>query len=126
LHTPPADDIVALAQRAETYIGDIGASLSGGQKQRLLLARAPYRRPKSLMLDEATSHLDVRREAEINSALRLLDITCIVVAHRQETIAAADRVITLENDIIVSARIVRRKITPATPVSVALSKTLDP
>jgi energy-coupling factor transporter ATP-binding protein EcfA2 len=79
-----------------TLIGDMGTALSGGQKQRVLLARALYRRPGILFLDEATSHLDVEREKAVNDALRTLRLTRIVIAHRLETIRAADRVITLE------------------------------
>lgn len=90
-----AEDILAMPMRGETYIGDMGANLSGGQKQRLLLARALYRKPRILILDEATSHLDAARETAINHALRQLDMTRIIVAHRRETIAAADRVIVL-------------------------------
>lgn len=78
-----------------TYIGDMGSALSGGQKQRLVLARALYRRPEILFLDEATSSLDVEREKAINDNVARLDITKVVVAHRPETIAAADRVLVL-------------------------------
>lgn len=77
----------------ETLVGDMGSSLSGGQKQRILLARALYKNPKILFLDEATSHLDVHNETQINQALKSLNITQIIVAHRQETINMADRVI---------------------------------
>ena len=69
--------------------------LSGGQKQRILLARALYRRPRILFLDEATSHLDVERERCVNDAVRALPLTRIIVAHRPETIASATRVIAL-------------------------------
>jgi ATP-binding cassette subfamily B protein RaxB len=99
-----ADDVMRMPLRAQTLVGDMGNSLSGGQKQRLLLARAMYRRPRILVLDEATSHLDVHREGEINAALQGANITRIIVAHRQETIDAADRVIRLENGRIVSDR----------------------
>jgi ATP-binding cassette, subfamily B, bacterial CvaB/MchF/RaxB len=78
-----------------TLIGDMGASISGGQKQRILLARALYKRPKILFLDEATSALDVDREREVNQAIRQLDLTRVIVAHRPETIASANRVIVL-------------------------------
>ena len=67
--------------------------LSGGQKQRLLLARALYRQPKVLVLDEATSHLDVARERLVNDAIAQLSLTRIIIAHRPETIAMAERVI---------------------------------
>ena len=89
------EDIAAMPMRYETPVGDMGTTLSGGQKQRLLLARALYRQPRILFLDEATSHLDVAREHSVNEAVRALKLTRIVVAHRPETIASADRVIEL-------------------------------
>jgi ATP-binding cassette subfamily B protein RaxB len=89
------DDIVAMPMGFGTLIGDMGTVLSGGQKQRVLIARALYRRPGILLLDEATSHLDVKREREVNEALRYVRATRVVIAHRPETIRAADRVITI-------------------------------
>ncbi|CAN5919089.1 peptidase domain-containing ABC transporter [soil metagenome] len=89
------DEIEAMPMGYQTLIGDMGASISGGQKQRLLLARALYKRPKILFLDEATSALDVEREREVNQAIRQLDLTRIIVAHRPETIASANRVVVL-------------------------------
>ena len=84
-----------------SLIGDMGSSLSGGQKQRLLLARALYREPKLLFLDEATSHLDVANERLVNQAVRELALTKVIVAHRPETIASADRVLVMEQGRIV-------------------------
>lgn len=89
------DDIMAMPMGFETLVGDMGSALSGGQKQRVLLARALYRQPRILLLDEATSHLDTSREAEVNTAISQLQLTRIIVAHRPETIASADRVIDL-------------------------------
>lgn len=91
------DDIIAMPMGYESLIGDMGTSLSGGQKQRVLLARALYRRPRILLLDEATSHLDIEREKHVNDALKSLRITRIIVAHRPETIRAADRIIALRS-----------------------------
>jgi len=87
------DDIVAMPMAYETLVGDMGSALSGGQKQRLLLARALYRQPKVLVLDEGTSHLDPQRESRVNTAIAALGITCIVISHRRETIVAAQRIL---------------------------------
>jgi ATP-binding cassette, subfamily B, bacterial CvaB/MchF/RaxB len=96
------EDVLRMPLRDQTVIGDMGVNLSGGQKQRLILARALYRKPSILVLDEATSHLDVPRERQINDVLKSLKITRIVVAHRRETIEAADRVIYIANGKIMS------------------------
>jgi ATP-binding cassette subfamily B protein RaxB len=93
------DDIVAMPMGYQSLVGDMGSSLSGGQCQRVLLARAFYRRPAILILDEATSHLDVEREQRINTAIRDMKVTRIIIAHRQETIRSADRVIALERGV---------------------------
>lgn len=95
------DDIVAMPMGYQTLIGDMGSSLSGGQRQRILMARALYRRPMLLILDEATSHLDVERERLVNTAVGALELTRIIVAHRPETIASADRVLLMEGGRIV-------------------------
>ena len=89
------DVIATLPMGYETLVGDMGSVLSGGQKQRILLARALYKQPKILFLDEATSHLDSENEKHINDSLRALDITQVIIAHRVETIRMADRVIDL-------------------------------
>jgi ATP-binding cassette subfamily B protein RaxB len=90
------DEIEAMPMGYHTLIGDMAVSISGGQKQRILLARALYKRPRFLLLDEATSALDVDREREVNQAIRHLEITRVVIAHRPETIAAAGRVVVLQ------------------------------
>ncbi|KAF1689244.1 ABC transporter [Pseudoxanthomonas koreensis] len=95
------DDIAAMPMGYHGLIGDMGSSLSGGQKQRILLARALYRRPKLLFLDEATSHLDVGNERLVNDAVKGLALTRVIVAHRPETIASADRVLVMEQGRIV-------------------------
>jgi ATP-binding cassette subfamily B protein RaxB len=91
------EDILRMPMGYGTLIGDMGAALSGGQKQRILLARALYKKPRVLFLDEATSHLDVANERGVNAALKRMCITRVVVAHRPETLAMADRVIVLAN-----------------------------
>jgi ATP-binding cassette, subfamily B, bacterial CvaB/MchF/RaxB len=90
------DDVVAMPMAYSTLIGDMGTALSGGQRQRIILARALYRQPKILFLDEATSHLDVVREKMVNDNIRGLGITTVLVAHRPETIAMADRIIEIK------------------------------
>ena len=89
------DDIEKMNMGYNTLVGDMGTALSGGQKQRLLLARALYTEPQIIVLDEATSHLDVELEKAINHAIHNLTITRIVIAHRPETIASCDIVIQL-------------------------------
>lgn len=89
-------DIMAMPMGYNTLVGDMGTVLSGGQKQRVLLARALYKKPEILILDEATSHLDIKCEQQVNDAVRALKMTRIIVAHRTETIASADRAVTLE------------------------------
>lgn len=89
------DDIMALPMGYETLTGELGEGLSGGQRQRLFIARALYRRPGILFMDEATSHLDEHNEALINAAIRQLNMTRIIIAHRPSTIASADRIINL-------------------------------
>ena len=91
------DDIEAMPMGFHTLIGDMSGSISGGQRQRILLARALYKRPRILFLDEATSALDVDREREVNLAIKQLELTRIIVAHRPETIASASRVIVLHD-----------------------------
>jgi ATP-binding cassette, subfamily B, bacterial CvaB/MchF/RaxB len=81
----------------ESLVGDMGSALSGGQKQRLFLARALYRKPRILFLDEATCHLDETNEYLVNRALADLRITRVIVAHRPSTIAMAGRVIAIGN-----------------------------
>jgi ATP-binding cassette subfamily B protein RaxB len=90
------DEVAAMPMGYATLVGDLGSALSGGQRQRVLLARALYRRPRILVLDEATSHLDSGNEQLVNAAIRQIEMTRIIVAHRSETIAMAERVVQLD------------------------------
>lgn len=90
------DEITRMPMGYETPVGDMGSAISGGQLQRVLLARALYRQPKMLFIDEGTSHLDVGTEEVVNNSIKKLGITRIIVAHRPQTIAMADRVFTYD------------------------------
>ena len=90
------DEIEAMPMGYHTLVGDMGTVFSGGQKQRILLARALYREPDVLFLEEATSHLDIARENAVNQAVRALPVTRVIIAHRMETILSTERVIVLE------------------------------
>jgi len=90
------NEIIKMPMGYWSLVGDMGSSLSGGQKQRILIARALYQKPKILFMDEATSHLDIRKEKEINQMISELKITRVIIAHRKETIMSADRIISLK------------------------------
>ena len=90
------EEIAALPMGYHGLIGERGSTLSGGQRQRILLARALYRQPRLLYLDEATSHLDVLGEQRVNDAVRGLRLTRLIIAHRPETVATADRVLRMK------------------------------
>ncbi len=98
------DFIEALPAGFETHLGENGANLSGGQKQRLAIARALYKDPEILILDEATSSLDSASEWYVQKAIRLLrkkNKTVILIAHRLSTVLVADKICVLENGVIV-------------------------
>jgi ATP-binding cassette subfamily B protein len=97
------DEINTMPKGYETTIGETGRGLSGGQKQRLLIARALYRDPKFLFLDEATNSLDAINERKIADALKeaFVQRTVIVVAHRLSTIKKADQIVVLDKGLIV-------------------------
>lgn len=90
------EEIRRMPMGYETFVGDMGSSLSGGQIQRVVIARALYRAPRILVLDEATSHLDSGNEAAINEAISSLKVTRIIAAHRKSSLDVADRVIWLK------------------------------
>lgn len=87
------DDIMAMPMGYSSLIGDMGSSLSGGQKQRVLLARALYRNPTTLFLDEGTANIDAQTEKEIVAVIKAMTATRIIVAHRPEFIQKSGRVI---------------------------------
>jgi ATP-binding cassette subfamily C protein len=91
-----AADIEAMPMKMRTLVSDGASTFSGGQKQRIMLARALVRRPRIVVLDEATSTLDNRTQATVADSLRNLGATRIVVAHRLSTITGADRIIVLD------------------------------
>ena len=97
-------DVMAMPMGYQTLIGETGGGLSGGQKQRILLARALYKKPGFLLLDEATSHLDVECEIQISQTLRKLGLPVLLIAHRPETIASADRVLYLSEGALTELR----------------------
>lgn len=99
-------EIMAMPMKYNTIIGNIGSSLSGGQRQRILLARALYRSPKILVLDEATSHLDLNNERIVNEAISKMNLTRVFVAHRPDTIAIADRVVLVNSGVIAEDKLV--------------------
>lgn len=89
--------IIKMPMGYDTLIGELGEGLSGGQKQRIFIARALYRKPGILFMDEATSSLDHESESCVNQAIKELNITRVIIAHRETTISSADRVISLES-----------------------------
>lgn len=91
------DEIMQMPMKFRSLVGDMGTSLSAGQKQRVILARALYRRPSVLVLDEGTSNLDHAAETAIGSVIKNMGITRIVVAHRPRLLLQADRILVLEN-----------------------------
>lgn len=104
-----------------TITGDSGIGISGGQKQRILLARALYRQPRILVLDEATSHLDATNEHIVNETIRSLGLTRLIVAHRLETIAMADRVLVMDGGRIAQERVQTGAGAPAAVANAALT-----
>ncbi len=89
-------DIMAMPMQYNTIVGSLGVALSGGQKQRLLLARALYRKPEILFLDEAFDQLDLEREYEITDRLAALGLGIVLVSHRPDTVRRVHRVIRID------------------------------
>jgi len=95
--------VARMPEGVDTVIGEKGIRLSGGEKQRLGIARAIYKNPDILFLDEATSHLDANSEGKIRDSLKnfLQGVTAVVIAHRLSTIREMDRIIVLDKGVIV-------------------------
>ncbi|ELI7505813.1 peptidase domain-containing ABC transporter [Escherichia coli] len=89
------DVIMNMPMGYETLIGELGEGLSGGQKQRIFIARALYRKPGILFMDEATSALDSESEHFVNVAIKNMNITLVIIAHRETTLRTVDRVISI-------------------------------
>jgi ATP-binding cassette, subfamily B, bacterial CvaB/MchF/RaxB len=98
------EEIMAMPMTYNSLIGDMGSSLSGGQKQRVMLARALYRQPRILFLDEGTAHLDVDNEKHINDSLKGLQMTRISVAHRPEISSGADHILRIARTLVRDAQ----------------------
>jgi ATP-binding cassette subfamily C protein len=98
------DDLIrSLPDGLDTVVGERGYRLSGGERQRLTIARLLLSRPRVVVLDEATAHLDSTSEAAVQSALgeALIGRTSVVIAHRLSTIRAADQILVLEDGRVV-------------------------
>jgi ATP-binding cassette subfamily B protein RaxB len=89
------DDLMAMPMTYNSLVGDMGSCLSSGQKQRVLLARALYRKPKILFVDEGTAHVDVEMERQIYDNLASLELTLICIAHRPGVLVHSDKVFCL-------------------------------
>ena len=94
------DDIMRTSMGYHSLIGDMGSTLSGGQKQRLLLARALYKDPAILFMDEGTANLDPDLERQVMATIATLGITCIMVAHREAAVRGADRVLMVDAGVV--------------------------
>ncbi|HEU4388628.1 MAG TPA: peptidase domain-containing ABC transporter [Blastocatellia bacterium] len=94
-------DIANMPMGYDTTVSEGGTTLSGGQRQRLSLARALVHKPAILVLDEATSHLDVRTESQVDRNLSRLPCTRIVIAHRLSTVRNADQILVLNEGRII-------------------------
>lgn len=108
------DEVMKMPMKYDTAVGDMGSNLSGGQKQRILLARALYKEPILILMDEGTAHLDVAKEAEVIASLKRRGTAQILVAHRPHAIDRADKLVRISDGYIkVSRRVVKNNHVPA-------------
>ena len=98
------EEILRMPMGYLTLVGDLGSTLSGGQRQRVLLARALYREPTVLFLDEGTANLDPESERRVMTVLRDLPMTRVVVAHRPVALEGVERVF-----VVSAGRVLERK-----------------
>lgn len=94
------DDIMAFPMQYETLVGDMGSALSSGQRQRVLIARALYRKPKLLIMDEGTANIDEKNESNIFYWLKYTGASMLTISHKPSTVARADRVIYVKSGMI--------------------------
>ena len=119
------DTISDMAMGYDTLVSELGGSISGGQRQRILLARLLYRAPKIIVLDEATSHLDLENELHVAQALQSVQTTRVSIAHRPQTIALSERVVRIDQGKAVEDKRIGGKppvpptLMPASPPSVS-------
>ncbi len=83
---------MAMPMGYQSLVGDMGSSLSGGQRQRIILARALYRKPRFLVLDEATSHLDAERARLVHSSIQGMGISRLIITHSEEAASHAAKI----------------------------------
>jgi ATP-binding cassette subfamily B protein RaxB len=99
------EEIQAMPMGYRSPVGDMGSALSGGQRQRVMIARALYRNPWLVILDEGTAQLDLGREKSVMVALREQGLACLVVSHRPQTVMYADRLLEMKAGTLVEAPI---------------------
>ena len=108
------EDILRMPMGYQTLVGGMGATLSGGQKQRLLLARALYKKPRFLLLDEYTSHLDFHTEALVQQSINALGCGRFIITHREHSLSEGDVVYVLHGGKLIQPQAIRTHIDNAT------------
>ncbi|MBD3647228.1 MAG: ATP-binding cassette domain-containing protein, partial [Pseudomonadales bacterium] len=100
------DDLAALPMGYETVVGELGSVMSAGQQQRILIARALYRQPKLLFLDEGTAHLDRQTERRVMTRILRLGVPCVFTTHNKQLLPLASKVLVHTNDGWLDRRVV--------------------